>query len=110
MGVCESKNDNKDLNTEDKHKLKEADIENESTNVSIMSRRNKNYRIRPCSTNPEVEYRFLKNVHKSICRVIIKTIYGTIKGFGFLLAIWIEQERFYCFMTNEFIIKKEFLY
>ena len=110
MGVCESKNNNKDLNTEDKHKLKEADIENESTNVSIMSRRNKNYRIRPCSTNPEVEYRFLKNVHKSICRVIIKTIYGTIKGFGFLLAIWIEQERFYCFMTNEFIIKKEFLY
>lgn len=35
MGVCESKNDNKDLNTEDKHKLKEADIENESTNVLL---------------------------------------------------------------------------
>ena len=111
MGVCESENNTKYLKTqEDKLKLKEFDIENESTNESLQSRRNKYYRIKPCSTNPEVETRFLQRVHKSICRIKIETIYGTIRGFGFLLSIWIEQERFYCFAANEHIIRKEFLY
>ena len=49
-----------------------------------------------------------KNVSKSICKIKIEEItqggisisYGT----GFLLKFFIEQERFYCLITNEHVI------
>ena len=48
-------------------------------------------------------------VSKSICKIKIETSIETIKGTGFLLAIWIEQERFFKLVSNEHVIRKELL-
>ena len=54
-----------------------------------------------------------KNVSKSICKIKIEEItqggisisYGT----GFLLKFFIEQERFYCLITNEHVITNDII-
>ena len=51
----------------------------------------------------------ISKVIKSICKIKIDTSFGTIKGTGFLLAFWIDQERFYCLVSNENVINKNLL-
>ena len=51
----------------------------------------------------------ISKVIKSIWKVKIDTSFGTIKGIGFLLAFWIDQERFYCLVSNENVINKNLL-
>ena len=53
--------------------------------------------------------RIIAYVSKSICKVIIKKESFYSQGTGFLLAIWIDNERFFCLVSNEHVIKKEFL-
>ena len=51
----------------------------------------------------------ISKVIKSIWKIKIDTSFGTIKGTGFLLAFWIDQERFYCLVSNENVINKNLL-
>ena len=73
----------------------------------------KNNRRNECIINgsPPLEKidRVIAYVSKSICKVIIKKESFYSQGTGFLLAIWIDNERFFCLVSNEHVIKNEFL-
>ena len=53
--------------------------------------------------------RIISKVSRSICKIKIETSFGTIKGTGFLLAFRIDQESFYCLVSNEHVINKKLL-
>ena len=53
--------------------------------------------------------RIISKLSKSICKIKIETTFGTIKGTGFLLSFLIDQERFYCLVSNEHVINKKLL-
>ena len=41
-----------------------------------------------------------RNIAKSICKIKIETALGTKYGTGFLLKFYIDQETFYCLISN----------
>ena len=49
------------------------------------------------------------NVSKSICKIIIRTKGKETNGTGFLLKFWILEDYFYCLMSNEHVIKEDFI-
>ena len=49
------------------------------------------------------------NVTKAVCKLKIETQFKTIIGTGFLLKFWINQECFYCLVSNEHVIKKDLI-
>ena len=51
----------------------------------------------------------LKDISKSICKIKIKTIIGTIIGTGFLLKFNIDQEMHYYLISNEHVIKNDII-
>ena len=53
--------------------------------------------------------RQIMNVSKSVCKLKIETLSETIIGTGFLLKFGINQEPFYCLMSNELIIRKDII-
>ena len=83
------------------------------TNESGTEINFKNNRKNECIINGSPPFekidRVIAYVSKSICKVIIKKDSFYSQGTGFLLAIWIDNERFFCLVSNEHIIKKEFL-
>ena len=90
--------------------------ENESEIGEQFKRAESNFtdnRINEClleqSTPLETVDRIIANVSRSICKLKIETTFGTIIGTGFLLSFQIEQEMFYCLISNEHVIKSEFL-
>ena len=68
----------------------------------------KEYKIVSSSPLERVD-RILSKVSKSICKIQIETEKGSKKGTGFLLAFNIEQEIFYCLISNEHVIKEKYL-
>ena len=103
MENCKSKNIMNELtNTEDAIQI----------NKDIKINENKNDRIEECilktmqTSSPfEKIDRHLSNVSKSICKIKIGNIIGT----GFLLKFRIEQEMFYCLISNEHVIKNNII-
>jgi len=75
--------------------------------------KNKNDRIKECilagSTPFEKIDRHLSNVSKSICKIKIEAKSEAIIGTGFLLKFRIDQEIFYCLISNEHVIKKDII-
>ena len=57
------------------------------------------------SLNPFEKLESCSNVAKSICKLEI----GNRKGTGFLLEFLIDQELFFCLISNEHIIEKKFI-
>ena len=51
--------------------------------------------------------RNISNVSKLICKIKIETPKGNIYGTGFLLRFRIDQELFYCLVSNERVISKD---
>ena len=49
------------------------------------------------------------NISKSICKIKIETQFNNIIGTGFLLKFWINQECFYCLVSNEHVIKTDLI-
>jgi len=80
--------------------------------IKIDEIKNKNDRNEECilkainTSSPfeKIDY-FLSNVSKSICKIKIGIRIGT----GFLLKFPIEQEMFYCLMSNEHVIKNHII-
>ena len=51
----------------------------------------------------------ISNVSKSICKIKIETPLGTKYGTGFLLRFYIDQESFYCLVSNEHVISNDII-
>ena len=51
----------------------------------------------------------ISKVSKSICKIRIETSLETKLGKGFLLRFPIDQEAFYCFVSNEHVISKDII-
>ena len=98
MGICESKKNYAESNKtkenfppiESYHAINESMKLNET---NLKTNRIKECIIESASPFEKVD-RMVSNVSKSICKIKIETSIGTIKGTGFLLAFYIEQERF----------------
>ena len=120
MGTSGSKK-NKNNNNESKKKKEDTQINktdkiNES--IKINETKNKNNRIKEriiknvknalqTSSPFEKIDPCLSKVSRSICKIKIETLFGTIKGTGFLLAFEIDQERFFGLVSNEHVINKK---
>ena len=93
MGICDSKNNSIELsNTKEKFQPNQNEIKiNESIKKSETNI--KTNRMQECiieSSHPYEKVDWLVSiVSKSICKIKIETSIETIKGTGFLLAIWI---------------------
>ena len=112
MGVCETKN-----NCAESNKPKEISVPKDNFNkinepMKLIQTNLKSIRIQEGKVSQiplEKVDRSTFNVSESICRVKYKTENERIEATGFLLAFYIEQERFYCLISNEHVIKKELL-
>ena len=62
--------------------------------INIKSNRINECIIKDSSPLENVD-RIISKVSRSICKIKIETSFGTIKGTGFLLSFWNEQEKFY---------------
>ena len=106
-GTKQSKYESKNA----KESSKSNENENKISGTNLISIRNS--RINECiiegSSPFEPANTLNKNVAKSICKIKIKRGDEIIKGTGFLLAFRIDQEKFYCLVSNEHIIKEQFL-
>ena len=111
MGICESKANA----TEQPRKvedIKETKIikTNEAKEISEIN--NNSYRVKECmlETSPLIKIdRNISNVSKSICKIKIETSLGTKYGTGFLLRFYIDQESFYCLVSNEHVISNDII-
>ena len=80
--------------------------------INIIEASNKNDRIKECmlETSPLVKIdRNISNVSKSICKIKIETSRGNKYGTGFLLRFYIEQEAFYCLVSNDHVISEDII-
>ena len=107
-----SNNANKYSNT----KPSETDIKNENLKkneaLKITEINQRNNRKQECiiEMSPfENIDSHLTNVSKSICKLKIQTSNQIIRGTGFLLRFNINQESFYCLMSNEHVIRKDII-
>ena len=111
MGNCESNNNR----NKQAKKVTRPFVKNEA-NKNIENNKKKNM-IEECiiknydhldflpSLNPFEKFESYSNIAKSICKLEI----GNRKGTGFLLEFLIDQELFFCLISNEHIIEKKFI-
>ena len=74
--------------------------------------KNKKDRIKECiieTSSPFEKLDLHSDVSKSICKIRIETKSENIIGTGFLLKFYIDQEMFYCLISNEHVIKNEII-
>ena len=78
----------------------------------IIKEKNKNNRINECFIQTSSFEKMEANISvtlKSVCKIKIETALGTKYGTGFLFKFWIEQECFYCLITNEHVISNDII-
>ena len=113
MGICESKNNYDDSSKTNKNFQHQENRNSLNESFKLNEINLKVYRIKECliqfSPSFEKVNIIISNVSKSICKIKIGSNIGNITGTGFLLSFYIEQERFYCLVSNEHVIKKELL-
>ena len=107
--ITSKKYENSETTEETKTNPKEN---NESIKTKEISQKDK--RIDECiiknNNKPfeELDSKIM-NVSKSVCKLKLETLSETIIGTGFLLKFYIDQEIFYCLMSNEHIIRKDLI-
>ena len=112
MGICGA--ERKKTNLSKAKKEPQLNLDEDEINKSKSIKRNeinfRNNRINECiieaSSPLENVDMLISKVSRSICKIKIETSFGTIKGTGFLLAFRIEQDSFYCLVSNEHVIEK----
>ena len=115
MAICgvERKKTNSSKAKEEPQLNLDEDEINKSKSIKRNEINFKNNRINECiieaSSPLEKVDRIISNVSKSICKIKIEASFGTIKGTGFLLTFYIDQERFFCLISNEHVIQKQLL-
>ena len=74
---------------------------------------NKNDRVEEVLTQASSSFenvdRLISNISKSICKIKIEINNDTVIGTGFLLKFIIDQERFYCLISNEHVLKENLI-
>ena len=107
MGICGT-------NT-DKRKEYIQNNENNKNNKSNKrtEKRNKKNRVKESILKDSLPFEKisddLSNISKAICKIKIETKLGRIIGTGFLLKFNIDQEMFYCLISNEHVIKSDII-
>ena len=107
MGIYESKNNN--INKEN-DQTNEIIKKNELIKINEINK--KNNRIKECiieESKFEPIDSYITNVSKSICKLKIKNGIQNILGTGFLLKFYIDQECFYCLISNEHVITQNII-
>ena len=99
MGICESTRNIK--TPKEDNKPTEYNIINEVI-VNNVTKMHDNI-TKKVSTFEEIDRQITK-VSKSICKIEIETQLNTKKGTGFLIKFRIEQEDFYCLLSNQHVI------
>ena len=100
--------------------MENCEIKNNTTKDNKLSEICKNIELNQLTGNKEnkciINISQIINIQnqnddilKSICEIKLETNNNIIKGLGFLLNFWINQEIFYCIISNENIIKKEII-
>ena len=111
MEICESKQNtpHQEKTTETTNK-KEPNLINESNNITEANK-NTNGDIECMHQSSPLEKidSNISNVAKSICKIKIETPKGTKLDTGFLLRFYIDQEAFYCLISNEHVITKDII-
>ncbi len=105
-GETKKKNQNDKKEKED-IKLNQQINTNEVKEISEINKNS--YRVKECmlENSPLIKIdRNISNVSKSICKIKIETPLRTKYGTGFLLRFYIDQEAFYCLVSNEHVIIK----
>ena len=103
------KNQN-DTKTKEDINLSKQNKANEAKGISEI-KKNSN-RVKECmlETSPLIKIdRNISNVSKSIWKIKIETPLGTKYGTGFLLRFYIDQESFYCLVSNEHVISNDII-
>ena len=100
--------------TKIKETLQEDTKIKERIQADVMKVDIKDNRVNECilqkKENPfEKIDRQIMTVAKSVCKLKVETETETIIGTGFLLKFWIDQEPFFCLMSNEHIIRKDII-
>ena len=104
-----------------KKKNNELDITKETIQINkeikinepmkMTESKNKNNKVKECIIETSSPFEkldlHLSDVSKSICKIRIEIKSEAIIGTGFLLKFYIDQELFYCLISNEHVIKKE---
>jgi hypothetical protein len=79
--------------------------------IKMTESKNKNNKVKECIIETSSPFEkldlHLSDVSKSICKIRIEIKSEAIIGTGFLLKFYIDQELFYCLISNEHVIKKE---
>ena len=104
------KKEQNDTKTKEDINLSKQNKTNEPKGISEINK-NSN-RVKECmlETSPLIKIdRNISNVSKSICKIKIETSLGTKYGTGFLLRFYIDQESFYCLVSNEHVISKDII-
>ena len=108
MEICESK-----ANATEQPRKAEDIKETEIIKTNETKEINKNSnRVKECmlETSPLIQIdRNISNVSKSICKIKIEIPLGTKYGTGFLLGFYINQEAFYCLVSNEHLITNDII-
>ena len=110
MGTSEiinkNKNDSNKIDNKGKksEKMNRNEINN-STEINKISNRIEENTIQS-SDKDSINF-FISKVSKAICKITTETSEGNINGIGFLLKFFINQEEFYCLISNEHVITKD---
>ena len=103
-GENKIKNQNDTKSREDIKLSQQSNIKDEAKEILEI---NKNrYRVKECmlETSPFIKIDSnVSNVSRSICKIKIETPFGTKYGTGFLLRFTIDNEAFYCLVSNEHV-------
>ena len=110
MGICEST-----PNTQNKTGVIQGIVqnkqyehtENHSVNMPKTNLRHVECEVDPLKPYTEFDHDTSKELSKEICKIIIETKEGKIKGTGFFLRFPIDLEWFSCLLTNDHIINNE---
>ena len=115
MGQCESQNDySNGKSVFEKRKLAKLDDRERNEKEEKLSDKGsggKGLKARRLhiSQGAKDSDRVLANIFRSVCHIEFEISSETKIGHGFLISFWVEQEKFYCLMTNvHFIPEKLF--
>ena len=119
MDISGTKNNTEKLNKATRRTETIKMINQNKINQSIKMNKTNN-RVNECIlevsplTKIDIQDPHISNISKSICKLKIviqkQNQLQTIKGTGFLLKIYIDQECFYCLMSNEHVITNDIIY
>ena len=108
-GENKKKNQN-DTKTKEDINLSKPNKANEAKGISEINKNSIRIEDGMLETSPSIQIaRNISNVSKSICKIKIETSLGTIYGTGFLLRFYIDQESFYCLVSNEHVISNDII-